>query len=62
MNGENDKISVSITLPEDLIRQIDKRAAKLDLNRSQYLRRVARKDLGTPLPEETKLQEKAVAA
>lgn len=37
--------AVSVTLPEDLLACIDRRAAELDLNRSQYLRRLARQDL-----------------
>jgi len=39
------RVGVSVTLPETLIKQIDQRAAELDLTRSQYIRRLARKDL-----------------
>lgn len=38
-------IPVSITLPKSLVASIDQRAQKADLNRSQYLRRLAREDI-----------------
>jgi len=40
-------VGVSVTLPATLIKQIDQRAAELDLTRSQYFRKLARKDLGS---------------
>lgn len=39
------KESVSATFPPDLLTEIDERAKQLDMNRSQYLRHLARKDL-----------------
>lgn len=57
MNGEErENKPVSITLPDDLVQQIDDRAKKLDLNRSQYLRQLARKDI-----ERAKEEEKVAA-
>jgi metal-responsive CopG/Arc/MetJ family transcriptional regulator len=43
---EREKLmGVSVTLPETMIKQVDQRVAELDLTRSQYFRRLARKDL-----------------
>lgn len=50
MNGEKLK-NVTVQLEEALLTQIDARTDKLDLNRSQYLRRLVRKDLGISTPE-----------
>lgn len=36
---------VSVVLEPDLLRKVDERAAQSDLNRSQYLRRLARLDI-----------------
>jgi metal-responsive CopG/Arc/MetJ family transcriptional regulator len=36
---------VAVTLPEELLEQIDRRARQVDLNRSQYFRRLARADI-----------------
>lgn len=36
---------VAVTLPDELLPQIAERAAELDLNRSQYFRRLVREDL-----------------
>jgi metal-responsive CopG/Arc/MetJ family transcriptional regulator len=44
-------VGVSVTLPETLIIRIDQRAGELDLTRSQYFRRLARKDLGSQARE-----------
>lgn len=38
-------ITVSVTLPDGLIPQINARAESLDFNRSQYFRRLAKQDL-----------------
>jgi len=35
---------VAITVPDPLLEQMDKRAEELDLNRSQYVRRLVRED------------------
>lgn len=37
--------NVTVQLTPDLLTQVDERAARLDLNRSQYFRRLARLDL-----------------
>lgn len=39
-------IAASFTCETELLARIDARAKEQDLNRSQYLRRLARKDLG----------------
>lgn len=36
---------VAVTLPEELLPRIEERAGELDLNRSQYFRRLVREDL-----------------
>lgn len=36
---------VSVTLPDELLREIDERAKSLDMTRSQYFRLLARNDL-----------------
>jgi len=59
MNGEQDKISVTVTLPEDLVKEVDARAAELDLNRSQYFRRLVRAEIKSTAK---KPEEQAVAA
>ena len=46
MSEQEKPVGMSVTMPKTLIKQIDQRAAELDLTRSQYLRRLARKDLG----------------
>lgn len=38
-------VPASLTFPNELLADIDKRAEELDMNRSQYLRYLARKDL-----------------
>lgn len=38
-------IPISFTTPEDLLIQIDDRAASLDLTRSQYLRKLSREEI-----------------
>ena len=43
--------NVTVQLEPDLLDRVDSRAGQLDLNRSQYLRRLVRKDLGVPVPE-----------
>lgn len=44
----DDKLAnISVTFPEDLLEQIETRIKALDLNRSQYLRALARRDLET---------------
>lgn len=40
-----EKVAVSITIEPELLGEIDARVTKLDLNRSQYFRRLAREDL-----------------
>ncbi len=40
-----DLTNISLTFPPDLLASIDERARALDMNRSQYLRHLARNDL-----------------
>lgn len=46
-----EKVNVTVQLEQDMLTQIDERAAALDLNRSQYFRRLVRQALGNPQPE-----------
>lgn len=43
--------NVTVQLEPDILVRVDERADRLDLNRSQYLRRLVRKDLGESVPE-----------
>ena len=43
--------NVTVQLEPDLLEMVDGRAVELDLNRSQYLRRLVRKDLGVSVPQ-----------
>lgn len=40
-----DTVSVSVVFETDLVAEVNRRARELDLNRSQYLRRLAKRDL-----------------
>jgi metal-responsive CopG/Arc/MetJ family transcriptional regulator len=42
---DSETTNISLTLEPDLLEKIDNRAKALDLNRSQYFRRLARADL-----------------
>ena len=46
----DEKVNVTVQIDLDLLAKVDERADELDLNRSQYLRRVIKRDLGLPLP------------
>lgn len=51
-------VPVAVTLPTGLLELIDRRARELDLNRSQYFRRLVRADLQvspTPSPKEVEV-------
>lgn len=66
MNTE-EKVNVTVQLDSDLLTRVDDRAEELDLNRSQYFRRLVRRDLGMTqmnLPIEAPLpaSEEKVAA
>lgn len=50
MIGEDVK-NITVQLDPYLLELVDKRAEQLDLNRSQYFRRLARQDLGDEVPE-----------
>lgn len=39
-------MNVTVQLDPDLLAKVDSRVGELDLNRSQYFRRLAKKDLG----------------
>lgn len=43
--NERELVAASVTFDPDLLAKMDARARELDLNRSQYLRRLAREDL-----------------
>lgn len=60
MNTEK-KVNVTVQLEPDLLAKVDARAQLEDLNRSQFLRRLVRKDLAeNPLPsKQLELQEQA---
>lgn len=45
MESDNEQSTVSIVVEPDLLAKVDKRASQLDMNRSQYFRRLAREDL-----------------
>ena len=46
MTPQNDvDVAVSLKIPADLVAAVDARIRELDLNRSQYFRRLARQDL-----------------
>lgn len=45
----NTTTNASMTLPDDLLKEMDGRAEALDLSRSQYIRALARKDLAENL-------------
>lgn len=54
-------VPVAVTLPIGLLKAIDERARELDLNRSQYFRRLVRADLieaslSTPTPQPEKAE------
>lgn len=62
MSGEKLK-NVTVQLEADLLTKVDERTDSLDLNRSQYLRRLVRKDLGIAQPEmPTQPEREAVTA
>lgn len=45
MADDKGQTTVSLVVECDLLEKVDKRVAALDLNRSQYFRRLAREDL-----------------
>lgn len=55
MNADEFK-NVTVQFPPDLLAKIDEKAKRLDLNRSQYFRRLARVDLGDDGPEQPETQ------
>jgi len=56
--------TISIALEHELLPLVNKRAKELDLNRSQYLRRLVREDLAAqpPKPPRRKVKKKEVAS
>lgn len=52
--GRNKPKPVAVTLPDDLLEEIDARTDELDLNRSQYFRRLVRADLERNRVQEVK--------
>lgn len=58
----DEKVNVTVQLDQDLLEKSDERAKALDLNRSQYFRRLVRADLErNPLPS-AQMELKEVAA
>lgn len=55
-------VAISVTLNTALLDEIDERAKKMDLNRSQYFRRLAREDLTRPLQQPANPPAPAAAA
>ena len=43
--------NISVQLEPQMLAELDRRAASMDLNRSQYLRRLMRRDLGIATPD-----------
>jgi metal-responsive CopG/Arc/MetJ family transcriptional regulator len=37
--------TISLIIPSELLEAVDRKAAKLDINRSQYFRKLARQDV-----------------
>ncbi len=54
MNAD-EKSVVSVTIEADLLRKVDERAKELDLNRSQYFRRLAREEIERTKPKQPEL-------
>jgi metal-responsive CopG/Arc/MetJ family transcriptional regulator len=52
MSDEKAAKPVTILIDEELLKQVDERAKKLDLNRSQFFRRAARHDLESATKEQ----------
>lgn len=51
-----ERIAVSLVIDEDLLAQIDERAKAQDMNRSQYLRKLAREAIAKdPMPKQPEL-------
>ena len=47
----DEKVNVTVQLDPELLAQVDAKAKSLDLNRSQYFRRLIRNELGNGQPE-----------
>lgn len=58
MSAEDERIVVSVSIEADLLRQVDERVAELDLNRSQYFRRLAREEIERTKPAQPELLPK----
>ena len=54
--------NVTVQVEPDLLAKLDERAAVLDLNRSQLVRRLIRQDLGIASPTQKPLELKPEAA
>ena len=57
----DEKVNVSVIIEPDLLTKVDKRAESLDMNRSQYLRRLVKQDLGFGVPQFEPVKEKVAA-
>lgn len=51
-----EKVNVTVQITPDLLAKVDLRAVALDLNRSQYFRRLIKRDVEAPLKVEEQLE------
>ena len=57
--ADDKQTTVSLVMDEVLLPKIDKRAQALDMNRSQYFRKLAREDLARVESERKQLKQAA---
>jgi len=57
--ADDKQTTVSLVVDETLLPKIDKRAQTLDMNRSQYFRKLAREDLARAEAEKKQLKQAA---
>jgi len=57
--ADDKQTTVSLVVDETLLPKIDKRASALDMNRSQYFRKLAREDLARAEAEKKQLKQAA---
>lgn len=51
LDTEPDKPNVTFAVEAKLLEKMDEKAARMDLNRSQYVRRLVKRDLGLSLED-----------
>jgi len=54
---DNTFTTIGLSMPRELLERIDVRVGELDLNRSQYLRKLVREDLKQAAAENTSTKE-----